>query len=334
MDSRPAPSEYPSTALSTSSSYQGYPPAHIENGDSSASAPQHQQQSAPQDSRSSYSASATPTSETSAIYQNRTPTFGPEQIIGTPRYDGHRYQPTSTSSGGMARTVTTSNSPPSSAKADPEMSPDSTVAAPSPASYSPSTHYGSQYPPGTHAMSEGYQPHSGAANQAWRQDWSPYGPAPHQMAASPYGHSPSPTTMAGAPNMVATARPVSGQKPNRKRSGDQPANHPLSQVYSFVPIPGATQNKRPRRRYEEIERMYKCGWNGCEKAYGTLNHLNAHVTMQGHGAKRTPDGKSALTFSFFFLSFFSFFFFLSLPLTYSHVTALLKPRVKNALLLL
>jgi hypothetical protein len=66
--------------------------------------------------------------------------------------------------------------------------------------------------------------------------------------------------------------------------------HPLSTVYSFVPIPGAQQHKRPRRRYEEIERMYKCGWNGCEKAYGTLNHLNAHVTMQSHGAKRTPEG--------------------------------------------
>lgn len=38
--------------------------------------------------------------------------------------------------------------------------------------------------------------------------------------------------------------------------------------------------------------MYKCGWNGCEKAYGTLNHLNAHVTMQSHGAKRTPEGMS------------------------------------------
>jgi hypothetical protein len=63
----------------------------------------------------------------------------------------------------------------------------------------------------------------------------------------------------------------------------------LSTVYSFVPIPGAQQHKRPRRRYEEIERMYKCGWNGCEKAYGTLNHLNAHVTMQSHGAKRTPE---------------------------------------------
>lgn len=38
--------------------------------------------------------------------------------------------------------------------------------------------------------------------------------------------------------------------------------------------------------------MYKCGWNGCEKAYGTLNHLNAHVTMQSHGQKRTPEGTS------------------------------------------
>lgn len=35
--------------------------------------------------------------------------------------------------------------------------------------------------------------------------------------------------------------------------------------------------------------MYKCGWHGCEKAYGTLNHLNAHVTMQSHGVKRTPE---------------------------------------------
>jgi hypothetical protein len=73
-------------------------------------------------------------------------------------------------------------------------------------------------------------------------------------------------------------------------NGTDCAQHPLSQVYSFVPIPGAQQHKRPRRRYEEIERMYKCGWNGCEKAYGTLNHLNAHVTMQSHGQKRTPEG--------------------------------------------
>lgn len=40
--------------------------------------------------------------------------------------------------------------------------------------------------------------------------------------------------------------------------------------------------------------MYKCGFNGCEKAYGTLNHLNAHVTMQAHGNKRTPEGMQDL----------------------------------------
>lgn len=47
--------------------------------------------------------------------------------------------------------------------------------------------------------------------------------------------------------------------------------------------------------------MYKCGWNGCEKAYGTLNHLNAHVTMQSHGNKRTPEGMSYSLFQFCYL---------------------------------
>ncbi|OWT36998.1 hypothetical protein J008_04158 [Cryptococcus neoformans] len=51
---------------------------------------------------------------------------------------------------------------------------------------------------------------------------------------------------------------------------------------------GHGQKKRPRRRYEEIERLYPCGWNGCEKSYGTLNHLNAHVMTQKHGEKRLP----------------------------------------------
>lgn len=55
--------------------------------------------------------------------------------------------------------------------------------------------------------------------------------------------------------------------------------------------------------------MYKCGWNGCEKAYGTLNHLNAHVTMQSHGAKRTPEGESELRC---FKTIASVFFFLPL----------------------
>lgn len=53
-----------------------------------------------------------------------------------------------------------------------------------------------------------------------------------------------------------------------------------NKAYSFVP--GATQKKRPRRKYHEIERLYPCSYPGCTKSYGTLNHLNAHVAMQKH----------------------------------------------------
>ncbi|KAI8989476.1 hypothetical protein BDB01DRAFT_782018 [Pilobolus umbonatus] len=59
-------------------------------------------------------------------------------------------------------------------------------------------------------------------------------------------------------------------------------------IYSFVALSGTTQKKRPRRRYDEVERLYYCNWYGCTKAYGTLNHLNAHVNKQQHGPKRQP----------------------------------------------
>ncbi|KZP09891.1 hypothetical protein FIBSPDRAFT_715897, partial [Athelia psychrophila] len=62
-----------------------------------------------------------------------------------------------------------------------------------------------------------------------------------------------------------------------------------SKTYSFVALPGNAVKKRPRRRYDEIERLYQCSWPDCAKAYGTLNHLNAHVTMQKHGVKRNPN---------------------------------------------
>lgn len=66
-----------------------------------------------------------------------------------------------------------------------------------------------------------------------------------------------------------------------------------SKTYSFVSLPGNAVRKRPRRRYDEIERLYSCAWPDCTKAYGTLNHLNAHVSMQRHGPKRSPAGKSS-----------------------------------------
>lgn len=53
-------------------------------------------------------------------------------------------------------------------------------------------------------------------------------------------------------------------------------------IYSFVPLDVNSQQKRPRKKFNEVERLYQCTYLNCTKAYGTLNHLNAHVTMQGH----------------------------------------------------
>ncbi|KAI5455013.1 hypothetical protein NCC49_002288 [Naganishia albida] len=55
------------------------------------------------------------------------------------------------------------------------------------------------------------------------------------------------------------------------------------------PSSGPAHKKRPRRKFDQIERLYLCGHEGCTKAYGTLNHLNAHVSMQKHGQKRRPE---------------------------------------------
>jgi hypothetical protein len=70
-----------------------------------------------------------------------------------------------------------------------------------------------------------------------------------------------------------------------------PHDSSASKTYSFVSLPGNAVRKRPRRRYDEIERLYHCSWSGCTKSYGTLNHLNAHIVMQRHGNKRTPAGE-------------------------------------------
>ncbi|ORE07446.1 hypothetical protein BCV72DRAFT_226711 [Rhizopus microsporus var. microsporus] len=72
------------------------------------------------------------------------------------------------------------------------------------------------------------------------------------------------------------------QQRTRQLSNASSASSSVEKIYSFVEIPGTNQKKRPRRRYDEIERLYHCNWPGCTKAYGTLNHLNAHVSMQKH----------------------------------------------------
>ncbi|KAJ0351281.1 hypothetical protein KNSL1_003419 [Colletotrichum chrysophilum] len=210
---------------------------------------------------SNYSTSATPTSEYSV--------YPPSARSGSfPEHIQRSYHPASNhngSSGGMAQQASSPSLPQQDgrhhqvplAKSDHDVPIDPSIAAPSPTyAYGQHSPYGP--PPGD--MSHSYQ-HPYAQP---RPDWTGYGQ-----------HSAGPLTPA---NHVFPPTPSSAPPQGRP-----------NQVYSFVPIPGAQQHKRPRRRYEEIERMYKCGWNGCEKAYGTLNHLNAHVTMQSHGQKRTPE---------------------------------------------
>ena len=104
-----------------------------------------------------------------------------------------------------------------------------------------------------------------------------------------YGPSPPGTGTSSSSNPMAT----------RQHPFHDGGSPPTSKQYSFVSLPGNAVKKRPRRRYDEIERLYQCNWPNCTKAYGTLNHLNAHVTMQKHGSKRSPNGKS-LSSDFFY----------------------------------
>ncbi|KAI9269789.1 hypothetical protein BY458DRAFT_436468 [Sporodiniella umbellata] len=87
---------------------------------------------------------------------------------------------------------------------------------------------------------------------------------------------------------LVTQKRVDYHHPPRSRQASNASHSSAEKIYSFVEIPGTNQKKRPRRRYDEIERLYHCNWPECNKAYGTLNHLNAHVSMQKHGPKRNP----------------------------------------------
>ncbi|KAG9121184.1 hypothetical protein FRC07_002964 [Ceratobasidium sp. 392] len=66
------------------------------------------------------------------------------------------------------------------------------------------------------------------------------------------------------------------------------AQNPGQRTYAFVSLAESAIRKRPRRRNDEIECLYSCSFEDCTRAYGTLNHLNAHVSMRKHGAKRDP----------------------------------------------
>ncbi|KAF9988244.1 hypothetical protein BGZ75_009787 [Mortierella antarctica] len=116
------------------------------------------------------------------------------------------------------------------------------------------------------AMTLQQQPHSHPSQ----------GPYPHSLHQSMPPHHSTPQQQAG-----------SAWLPKGAMTGVDDGQNG-GKVYSFVPLSGVNTKKRPRRRFDEIERLYVCNWADCEKSYGTLNHLNAHVNMQKHGPKRHP----------------------------------------------
>lgn len=121
-----------------------------------------------------------------------------------------------------------------------------------------------------------------------------YGPSPPGTGTSTSSSGP---LSAGLSSSLPHLSPF--RSPHRTVGGPShsPSDNSDRKNYSFIALPGNAVKKRPRRRYDEIERLYQCSWPECTKSYGTLNHLNAHVTMQKHGPKRSPAGSSAFLIS-------------------------------------
>lgn len=113
-----------------------------------------------------------------------------------------------------------------------------------------------------------------------------YGPSPPGTGTSTSSSAP---LSAGVNCGSSRSPPYQFQRNPSANSNNSSGDSSDRKTYSFVALPGNAVKKRPRRRYDEIERLYQCSWPDCNKAYGTLNHLNAHVTMQKHGSKRNPN---------------------------------------------
>lgn len=128
---------------------------------------------------------------------------------------------------------------------------------------------------------------SGFGNSAGSSS-RPYTPSAHAAGFDPYSQH----RRMSMPDPSFGGKVFSYMTPGEDGTTASSSSHSLgSHNYSghyFGGSYGAASKKRPRRRYDEIERLYACSWPGCPKSYGTLNHLNAHVAMQKHGPKRSP----------------------------------------------
>lgn len=143
-------------------------------------------------------------------------------------------------------------------------------------------------------------PHEGSAENstlgtAAGSNSRPYTPGTHAANVDPYHQHrrmsmPDPSSGASGTgaNKVFSYMAPGEDGTVHSSSGVATSSHSYSGHYFGGGYGGSASKKRPRRRYDEIERLYSCSWPGCTKSYGTLNHLNAHVAMQKHGPKRSP----------------------------------------------
>ncbi|OBA17415.1 uncharacterized protein OGAPODRAFT_6914 [Ogataea polymorpha] len=121
-------------------------------------------------------------------------------------------------------------------------------------------------------------------------DKYPSFPPPLKMQSpqtlSPLAHlpqTPSADSVRG-PAHLPSPYPAQPMSANRSLS----YHTPLSQPPKDRGSPPSEANKRKRRKAHEVVRLYKCNHESCQKAYGTLNHLNSHIVLQKHGQKRSP----------------------------------------------
>ncbi|KIL63583.1 hypothetical protein M378DRAFT_79410, partial [Amanita muscaria Koide BX008] len=103
---------------------------------------------------------------------------------------------------------------------------------------------------------------------------------------SHYGPSPPKTGNLTTSNAPFKNNPSSSQSHMADiEQGPDSANR----TYSFVALPGnAVKKMQPRRRYDEIERLYRCSWPNCTKVCSTRRILDAHIRLQKHGPMCSP----------------------------------------------
>ena len=73
------------------------------------------------------------------------------------------------------------------------------------------------------------------------------------LPSPPTQSRPSPSKQHALPSALSAGRP-----PPSASATPRPGGNNSSKTYSFVSLPGNAVKKRPRRRYDEIERLYQC----------------------------------------------------------------------------